>query len=121
PFADATVIEGQESPVVGKKGGRSPSPDGSTFEEPRAYHFRRYLFNFNYASLTLKKIEAILVSPNSMWRKTAEIIPVTFVLLAKDTNVHKKLDSARSRIFTKRGPVQQLPGEGVVPERREQR
>ena len=95
PFADAPFKKGQESPVVGKKGGRTPSPDGSAFEEPRAYHFRRYLFNLNYASLALKEIEAILVSPNSMWRKTAEIIPVTFVLLAKDTNVHKKPDSAR--------------------------
>jgi len=38
--------------------------------------------NLNYAGLALKEIEAILVSPNSMWRKTAEhfanLAPSTF-------------------------------------------
>ena len=90
PFADAPFKKGQESPVVGQKGGRTPSPDGSAFEEPRAHHFWRYLFNLNYASLALKEFEAILISPNSVRRETAEIIPITFILLAKDTNVHKK-------------------------------
>src|SRR5437016_11446715 len=96
PFADAPFKKGQERPVVCQKGGRTPSPDGSTFEEPRAYHFRRYLFNLNYASLALKEIEAILVSPNSMWRKTAEIIPITFVLLAKDTRSEEHTSELQS-------------------------
>jgi len=106
-FADAPFKKRQQTPVVRQKGDRTPSPDGSAFEEPHAYHFRRYLFNFNDASLSLEEIEAIFVSPNSMRRKTSERTSITFVLLAKDTNVHKKAAFRSMRIFTKRGSVHQ--------------
>jgi len=82
---------------------RTPVSIASTQEEPGAHHFRRYLLDLAYARLPQQKREGSAVSPNGVFRKTADMTGIIIELRAKDTDVHNTgRVFARSELFTKR-------------------